>query len=251
MTNPTSLKPPGPTADERQLGVEPEGSAPEPVRAHDQAGLVVREASKNWGERVILDAADLRVPPGGSAWVGGRNGVGKTTLLRIIAGLVAPDRGHVSLDGLDPHRDRRRYQSMLGFLSAGDRGLYARLTVRQNMELWARLALLSRSACAASIEAASAAFELTDLLDSRADRLSLGQRQRLRLSLAFLHSPRLVLLDEPANSMDDDGMALIAAAIEGLHRRGGMAIWCAPNRPPLDQLVAGYVLREGRLWEDR
>jgi ABC-type multidrug transport system ATPase subunit len=211
----------------------------------------VRQVSKAWGKRTILDRADLAVPAGRSVWLGGRNGVGKTTLLRIVAGLIAADSGEVDLDGLDPHRDRRPFQRRLGFLSAGDRGLYARLTVRQNLELWARLALLSGSECEAALEAVSADFALTELIESRTDRLSLGQRQRVRLALAFLHSPSLVLLDEPANSMDDDGMNLIAAAVERLHSRGGMTIWCAPNRPPLDQLDGGYVLRDGRLWEEQ
>ena len=251
MTNHASLKTPParvgahPPAAAAGSGAQPRSDA----SARD--GLVVRAVSKRWGERVVLDAAELTIAPGSSAWIGGNNGVGKTTLLRVIAGLVAPDAGEVELGGLDPYRDRRRYQRNLGFLSAGDRGLYARLTVRQNMELWARLALLSRGACDVAVRRAGTAFALEELLDSRADRLSLGQRQRVRLALAFLHSPHLVLLDEPANSMDDAGLDLISAAIEELHRRDGMAIWCSPNRPPLAQLTSGWVLRDGRLWEDR
>jgi ABC-type multidrug transport system ATPase subunit len=122
--------------------------------------------------------------------------------------------------------------------------------VRQNLQLWARLALLSRRECEAAIEVVAADFEIGELIDARADRLSLGQRQRVRLALAFLHSPSLVLLDEPANSMDDEGLGLIAAAVGRLHGRGGIAIWCSPNRPPLEQLSAGYVLRDGRLRGD-
>lgn len=216
-----------------------------------QGGLDVHGVTKRWGDRAVLDDASLAIEPGTSAWVGGRNGVGKTTLLRIIAGLIAADRGEVTLEGLRPHRDRRAYQRKVGFLSAGDRGLYARLTVRQNLQLWARLALLSRRDCETALTAAIESFELAELADGRADRLSLGQRQRVRLALAFLHSPRLVLLDEPANSLDDDGLALIQVAVADLNGRGGMAIWCSPNRPDLTQMTKGYVLRDGRLTEDR
>lgn len=216
-----------------------------------QSGLLVRNVTKSWGERMVLADAALQLSPGTSAWVGGHNGVGKTTLLRIVAGLVAADKGEVRLDGLDPHRQRRRYQRKLGFLSAGDRGLYARLTVRQNLQLWARLALLSRRECEAAIGSAIGTFALTELADRRADRLSLGQRQRVRLALAFLHSPRLVLLDEPANSLDDDGLGVIARAVADLNSAGGMAIWCSPNRPQLEQIERGYVLRDGHLSEER
>jgi len=215
------------------------------------SGLRVRNVTKRWDEHAVLDDLALEIPPGTSAWVGGRNGVGKTTLLRIVAGLIAADHGEVSLDGLSPQRDRRRYQRRLGFLSAGDRGLYARLTVRHNLQLWARLALLSTSECETAVADSIEAFGLSELADGRADRLSLGQRQRVRLALAFLHSPRLVLLDEPANSLDDHGLSLIAATVTELHRRGGMTIWCSPNRPELEQIGRGYVLNEGRLSEDR
>jgi ABC-type multidrug transport system ATPase subunit len=213
-------------------------------------GLLVRGVTKRWGDLVVLDDVEFGVRPGTSAWVGGRNGVGKTTLLRIIAGLIAADRGEVRLEGLRPHRDRRAYQRKVGFLSAGDRGLYARLTVRQNLQLWARLALLSRRQSERAIDSAIEAFELAELADGRTDRLSLGQRQRVRLALAFLHSPRLVLLDEPANSLDDEGLALIAAAVADLSRRGGVTIWCSPNRPDLEQIAKGYVLSAGRLSEE-
>jgi ABC-type multidrug transport system ATPase subunit len=247
MINHASLKSPPATDQARWPG---HSAATPTTPPQGRSGLSVRAVSKTWGKQVVLDRADLTVPAGASVWLGGRNGVGKTTLLRIVAGLIAADRGEVELDGLDPHRDRRRYQRQLGFLSAGDRGLYARLTVRQNLQLWARLALLSRDGCEAAIEVVAVDFEIEELIDARADRLSLGQRQRVRLALAFLHSPNLVLLDEPANSMDDEGLGLIAAAVGRLHDRGGIAIWCSPNRPPLEQLGAGYVLRDGRLRED-
>jgi ABC-type multidrug transport system ATPase subunit len=233
-----------PTADE---------AAETKTNAHaaTRDGLLVEDVTKEWGKRSVLSGIELELEPGTAAWIGGRNGVGKTTLLRIVAGLIAADRGEVALGALDPRRDRRLYHRSVGFLSAGDRGLYARLTTRQNLELWARLALLSRSECETAVHDAVARFALAELAEARTDRLSLGQRQRVRLALAFLHSPRLVLLDEPANSLDDQGLALVVGAIADLNRRGGMAIWCSPNRPDLDEIPVGYVLRDGRLLEDR
>ena len=214
-------------------------------------GLVVSDVSKSWGKRPVLRSVGFQVSCGETAWVGGKNGVGKTTLLRIVAGLVLPEEGTVRLNRLDPRRDRRRYQQEIGFLSAGDRGLYARLSVRQNLELWARLAFLrgerSRSAVAAMIDR----FSLEELAESRVDRLSLGQRQRVRLAMAFLHDPRLVMLDEPVNSLDEDGVALLRAALVRLNERGGSGIWCSPSPPQLPQVSRLYELRDGRLEERR
>jgi ABC-type multidrug transport system ATPase subunit len=220
-----------------------------PLRA--EAALSARGVCKRWGEKTVLDEASLELEPGTAAWIGGRNGVGKTTLLRILAGLIVGDRGEVVLEGLRPHRDRRGYQRKVGFLSAGDRGLYARLTVRHNLQLWARLALLPRRAGDTAVASAISLFDLAELADSRTDRLSLGQRQRVRLAQTFLHSPRLVLLDEPANSLDDEGLALVSDAILDLCRRGGTAVWCSPRWPDVDGIDHGYVLRDGRLERDR
>jgi ABC-type multidrug transport system ATPase subunit len=213
--------------------------------------LVVSDVTKSWGERRVLRSVNLRVPPGVTAWVGGKNGVGKTTLLRIVAGLILAEEGGVKLNLLDPRRDRREYQQRIGFLSAGDRGLYARLSVRQNLELWARLAFLRGEQARATIAAMIDRFSLDDLVESRVDRLSLGQRQRVRLSMAFLHHPQLVMLDEPVNSLDEDGIALLCAALADLNSRGGSAIWCSPSPPQLPQVTRLYELRDGLLEERR
>jgi ABC-type multidrug transport system ATPase subunit len=233
------LLPDGERADDDAVGSAPPGS-----------GLVVSEVTKSWGERQVLRSVSLRVPPGVTAWVGGKNGVGKTTLLRIVAGLIQAEQGDVKLDRLDPRLDRRRYQQGIGFLSAGDRGLYARLSVRQNLELWARLAFLRGEQVSGAIDAAIGRFSLEDLAGSRVDRLSLGQRQRVRLSMAFLHEPRLVMLDEPVNSLDEDGIALLGAALADLNGRGGLGIWCSPSPPERQPQVSRlYELRDARLEE--
>ena len=221
----------------------------EPNSAPPGAGLVVSDVSKSWGERHVLRSVNFSVPPGVTAWVGGKNGVGKTTLLRIVAGLVLAEEGDVKLDRLDPRSDRREYQRRIGFLSAGDRGLYARLSVRQNLDLWASLAFLRGEPGQEAIAAMIERFSLEELAESRVDRLSLGQRQRVRLSMSFLHQPRLIMLDEPANSLDEDGIALLAAVLADQSSRGGSAIWCSPSPPDLAEVTRLYELRDGRLEE--
>jgi ABC-2 type transport system ATP-binding protein len=212
--------------------------------------LVLSGIERSWGPRPVLTGADLRVPRGAVAWLGGPNGAGKTTLLRIAAGILLPHRGSVSLDGLDPQRDRRSYYRQLGFLSAGDRGLYARLTVAQNVDTAARVAQVRRGRRAEMIEQAITRFGLQELAARRVDRLSMGQRQRVRLAIAFLHDPSVVLLDEPHTSLDDDGLALIEAAMVECTLRGGSVLWCSPASKslPLPANVH-FVLDEGKVRE--
>ena len=239
-----------PLIDDDRSGVAvPLGTEAEPDPAPGSL-LVVEGLVKRWPGRdaPTLDGLDLRMAPGDVVSVTGRNGAGKTTLLRILGGLLGPDRGHVELDGLRLGRARRAYQRQIGLLTPGDRGLYARLTVMRHLDLWARLALLEGPARAAAIAAVGERFDLGEIADVRVDRLSMGQRQRVRLALAFLHEPRLVLLDEPATSLDSVALELLRRAVDSAAARGAMCLAVGP-----DGVETGVpsqrrlTLRQGRL----
>lgn len=210
--------------------------------------LALHAVCKSWGPRRLLEGLELVVDRGTLTAIRGVNGIGKTTLLRIAAGLIMPDQGVVRLDGLHPRHDRRRFQERIGLLAAGDRGLYARLTVCQHLELWGRLSLLRPPMLRSAVERTIAQFALGELASSRVDRLSMGQRQRLRMAMAFLHDPELVLLDEPLNSLDNDGAELLGTRLSELTARGGAAIWCSPgtDAPPVS-FDAELVLEDGKL----
>jgi len=204
------------------------GPAEEAVLTLETAALEMRGIERSWGERRILTGVDLTIPRGTVAWLGGPNGAGKTTLLRVAAGILLPDRGSVALCGLDPERQRRQYHRRLGFLSAGDRGLYARLTVRQNLDIAARLFHVPRREHAAALERTIERFSLHELAARRVDRISMGQRQRVRIAMTFIHDPDLALLDEPHTSLDDEALGLLESAMIECCVRGGSVLWCSP-----------------------
>ncbi len=211
------------------------------------AHLELADIVRRWGSQTVLDGASLRVPAGSVAWLGGPNGSGKPTLLRIAAGIVEPNSGAVTVFGVHPERDRRACYRRFGYLAAGDRGLYARLTVAQNLEFWAGVALVEPRRRQQLIEAALARFELTTLAKARVDRVSTGQRQRVRLAMTFLHEPDLVLLDEPHNSLDEHALELLDDALGVLSGRGGAALWCSPARTTAIRTDAAYRLQDGRV----
>src|SRR4051794_30026840 len=109
--------------------------------------LALRGVRKQWGRdrRPVLSDCDLSLPSGAVVAIIGRNGTGKTTLVRIAAGLIAPDAGTVTLDGFDPFKNRKQYHGRLGYVPAGNGGLYPRLKARQMLEVWARLASIPRA----------------------------------------------------------------------------------------------------------
>jgi ABC-2 type transport system ATP-binding protein len=221
-----------------------------PATASIPPPLRLSGIERSWGPRKVLKGIDLTIPPATVAWLGGPNGAGKTTLLRVAAGILIPDRGAVSLCGLDPERDRRAYHRRLGYLCAGDRGLYARLTVRQNLDLACRLSQIPRRDHRRLLERGIARFELHELTKRRVDRLSMGQRQRVRLAMAFIHEPALVLLDEPNTSLDDHALELVEAALVECTLRGASVLWCSPasGSLPLPANVR-YLLADGKVRE--
>lgn len=196
----------------------------------------------------ILRSVNLSLAAGSVAWIGGRNGAGKTTLLRIAAGILFPQAGTVRLCGLDPFKDRRAFHRRLGFLSAGDRGLHARMTVEQHLDYWARLAYVPRSERKLRVGDGIARFELDDLAGRRVDRMSMGQRQRVRLLMALLHEPTVILLDEPRNSLDEDGYRVLNEQVAAATARGAGVVWCSPHgEDHVLSFDASYELRDGTL----
>ncbi len=193
--------------------------------------MIIRDVVKRWqrAPNRVLDGVNMVVEPGTVVGVRGRNGAGKTTLLRIAAGLITPDEGSVELEGLSPERDRRAFHRRIGFVSAGNTALYARLTVDHHLELAMRMALLPPAEWPEARLRALSGFGLDEIRTRRVDRLSSGQRQRLRLALGCIHDPDVILLDEPETSLDEDGTSLLSRAI-ALHReRGGSAVICSPT----------------------
>ncbi len=216
----------------------------------EAAPLTLRGLSKRWRADLplVLDELDLTLEPGTTTWVGGRNGVGKTTMLRVAAGLIEPDSGRAEVWGVAPAENRVRYQQLVSFLPAGDRGLYARLTVRRQLEFWARIAMVPRERFRETIDHAIETFDLGELAERRVDRMSMGQRQRLRIAMTFLPSPEIVLLDEPLTSLDSEATVLIEAAVAEVIARDGAVLWCSPSGEHLEMAFnAHWTLEGGRL----
>ncbi|MGH2852753.1 MAG: ATP-binding cassette domain-containing protein [Solirubrobacteraceae bacterium] len=224
--------------------------APRTPAAEDACPLAIRGVSKRWRPDLplVLDDLDLTLEPGTKTWIGGRNGVGKTTMLRIAAGLIDPEAGRAEVWGFTARENRARYQQLVSFLPAGDRGLYARLTVRRQLEFCARIAMVPRARFQSAVEEAIEAFDLLELAERRVDRMSMGQRQRLRIAMTFLPEPEVVLLDEPLTSLDAEGGALLQIAIDELTARDGAVLWCSPSGEHLDMAFdARFTIERGRL----
>jgi sodium transport system ATP-binding protein len=149
----------------------------------------------------------------------GPNGAGKTTTLRMLYTLMRPDRGRVLVDGLDAAADPQAVRARLGVLPDA-RGLYKRLTARENIEYFARLHSLEQHAIATRIEQLSGALDLGEFLERRTEGFSGGQRTRTAIARALVHDPGNVLLDEPTNGLDVMTTRALRGFLRGLRADG-------------------------------
>jgi sodium transport system ATP-binding protein len=147
-------------------------------------------------ERVSFTAPDGRI-----TGLLGPNGAGKTTTLRMIATLVRPTKGTARVDGIDVTREPLAVRARIGVLSDA-RGLYTRLTARENIAYYGALRGLDPAAVNRSIDKYAGLLDMKPLLERRTDGFSQGERMKVAIARALVHDPPNVLLDEPTNGLD-------------------------------------------------
>ena len=158
--------------------------------------------TRHFGTRTAVDDVTFDVGRGEIVALLGPNGAGKTTTLRMLAGLISPTRGTVTIDGVQLTRATgEALRSRIGFLTESP-GLWDRLSVRQNLKVYARIHGLADPD--RPIDAALDTFDLTPHADARAAELSKGMRQKVALARALLHQPAILLLDEPTAGLDPE-----------------------------------------------
>ena len=207
------------------------------------AMLDVSGLRKSYGDVVALDGVDLRIEAGQIVGLLGPNGAGKTTLVSIAAGLSRPDGGAVTVAGLDVGCGRGARRAI--GLAPQELGICPKVTVRQNLELFGRLAGLRRGRLRGRIERVSEAFGLSRLLDREASRLSGGQKRLLHVAIAVLHRPRLLLLDEPTAGVDVDTRAGLLEFVRGLAEEGSAVCYLTHYMAEVEALGASVAILEG------
>ena len=150
---------------------------------------------------VAVDGASFVARDGEITGLLGPNGAGKTTTLRCLYTLMQPDSGQVLVDGIDAAADPVAVRRRLGVLPDA-RGLYKRLTARENIDYFARLHGIETQTMHARREALAEALEMRDILDRRTEGFSQGQRVKTAIERALVHDPKNVILDEPTNGLD-------------------------------------------------
>jgi phosphonate transport system ATP-binding protein len=232
------------------------------------AALLLKDVLVGVGDRVLLDVPRLAIEPGERVAVVGPNGAGKSTLLKLIGALVKARQGHVQVLGrlLGPGEaaaDRRALRRDTGLLMQGLH-LVPRLSARENVLIGALARLRGAQAVrswyrcypqdlVAEADAALAALGLADRGDTRADRLSGGERQKVALARLQLQRPRLLLADEPTSALDPAATREVCHALCAVAAAPGRTLLTVVHDLELLPLLATRVIgmAEGRVRWDR
>jgi len=206
--------------------------------------VAVENISKRYGCTTGVAGVTLTLRAGEICGFIGPNGSGKTTTLRIIAGILRPDRGSGRVLGFDILRDAAKIRERIGYMSQR-LSLYAELSVFENLRFRAEVYGLRNPR--AEVEAAIREFGLVPWAHSPAGSLSGGWARRLQLATAMLHSPHLVLLDEPTAGLDAAARQEVWRRVEALAATGAGVIVCTHDLAEAERCSQAAFFAEGQV----
>ena len=206
--------------------------------------LVVDHLVKRFGSVVALDGLTFEVAPGQVFGFLGANGAGKTTTMRIALGVLEADAGTVRWDGTESHRLPR---STFGYLPE-ERGLYPRMRVLDQLVFFAGLHGLAPDVARREALAWLHRFRAEDLAGRRAEQLSKGNQQKIQFIAAVLHSPSVLLMDEPFTGLDPVNVALLREAFLELRDRGRTVVFSTHQMEVAEALCESVaIVDRGRM----
>jgi len=210
--------------------------------------LAIDDLHFDYGQKPAVRGVSLRIAPGDCYGFLGHNGAGKTTVMRLCLGLLAPAAGHVRIFGVDAQQRRREANGLVGAVIERT-GFHQHVRARQNLIALARLQGMPRRLAHAEAERVLDATGLAGAAHRRVATFSMGMRQRLGIAQALLGRPRLLLLDEPTNGLDPEGIAELRALLLRLTRDEGAAVLLSSHQlAELEGLCNRIgVLRDGAM----
>jgi len=209
--------------------------------------LVVRDLVKKYGNFIAVDHLNMEVERGQIFGFIGPNGAGKTTTMKIIATLLAPTSGRVTVDGIDVFKEPIKAREKIGYMPDFF-GVYDNLKVMEYLDFYGSAYGVEYRERRRIAEELLELVDLSDKRDAYVDALSRGMKQRLCLARCLIHNPELLILDEPASGMDPRARAEIKAILKELKRMGKTILISSHILPEMAEICDSVgIIDRGRL----
>lgn len=209
-------------------------------------GLKIENLNKTYGEFKALHNVSLEAENGKILGILGRNGAGKTTTIKSIMGIVEPDSGTITFDGVDI----RKAKVSIGYLPE-ERGLYVNAVVKDQLLYFAMLNGMDKKTALEEIKRLLEEFKIPTYLNKKVKTLSKGNKQKIQLISAILHKPKIVILDEPFSGLDPVNIELFKNTVLNLKKQGATILFSSHRMEDVEEMCDRIVmLNRGRVVEN-
>lgn len=209
-------------------------------------GLKIENLNKTYGDFKALHNVSLEAENGKILGILGRNGAGKTTTIKSIMGIVEPDSGIITFDGVDI----RKAKVSIGYLPE-ERGLYVNAVVKDQLLYFAMLNGMDKKTALEEIKRLLEEFKIPTYLNKKVKTLSKGNKQKIQLISAILHKPKIVILDEPFSGLDPVNIELFKNTVLNLKKQGATILFSSHRMEDVEEMCDRIVmLNRGRVVEN-
>lgn len=209
-------------------------------------GLKIENLTKTYGDFKALNHVSLEVENGKILGIVGRNGAGKTTTIKSIMGIIEPEEGSITFDGIDI----RKAKVSIGYLPE-ERGLYVNAVVKDQLLYFAMLNGMDKKVAFTEIKKLLEEFKIPGYLNKKVKTLSKGNKQKIQLISAILHKPQIVILDEPFSGLDPVNIELFKSTVLDLKKSGATILFSSHRMEDVEEMCDRIVmLNKGNVVEN-
>lgn len=209
-------------------------------------GLKIENLTKTYGDFKALNHVSLEAENGKILGILGRNGAGKTTTIKSIMGIIEPEEGSITFDGIDI----RKAKVSIGYLPE-ERGLYVNAVVKDQLLYFAMLNGMDKKAAFTEIKKLLEEFKIPGYLNKKVKPLSKGNKQKIQLISAILHKPQIVILDEPFSGLDPVNIELFKSTVLDLKKSGATILFSSHRMEDVEEMCDRIVmLNKGNVVEN-
>ena len=209
-------------------------------------GLKIENLTKTYGDFKALNHVSLEVENGKILGILGRNGAGKTTTIKSIMGIIEPEEGSITFDGIDI----RKAKVSIGYLPE-ERGLYVNAVVKDQLLYFAMLNGMDKKVAFTEIKKLLEEFKIPGYLNKKVKTLSKGKKQKIQLISAILHKPQIVILDEPFSGLDPVNIELFKSTVLDLKKSGATILFSSHRMEDVEEMCDRIVmLNKGNVVEN-